>query len=187
LSNAARQRLACAPITLRHPAPPCAVPSHIEPVSGMPKRKLENGEGRLAPQSHQSRAESPEFAGQRLGRASLTRRNVDSSREAGNRIGETATGWLGWEDSNSQMSLPKLAFEVWPEFPFISQRLAIRDFSRLSCQRVTCTPVQSISAMNMARRSPLRRGQAMLERRLLWIREFESSHPSQCGLCGVLP
>jgi hypothetical protein len=42
------------------------------------------------------------------------------------------------------MSLPKLAFEVWPEFPFISERLAIRDFSRLSCQRVTCTPVQSI-------------------------------------------
>jgi hypothetical protein len=28
------------------------------------------------------------------------------------------TAWLGWEDSNSQMSLPKLAFEVWPEFPF---------------------------------------------------------------------
>jgi hypothetical protein len=48
------------------------------------------------------------------------------------------------EDSNSQMSLPKLAFEVWPEFPFISERLAIRDFSRLSCQRVACTPVQSI-------------------------------------------
>ena len=77
------------------------------------------------------------------------------------------------------MSLPKLAFEVWPEFTFISERLAIRDFSRLSCQRVTCTPVQSNSAMNMARRSPLRCGQAMLERRLLWIREFESSHPSQ--------
>jgi hypothetical protein len=46
------------------------------------------------------------------------------------------------------MSLPKLAFEVWPEFPFILERLAIRDFSRLSCERVTCTPVQS--AMNMA-------------------------------------
>ena len=75
------------------------------------------------------------------------------------------------------MSLPKLAFEVWPEFPLISERLAIRDFSRLSCQRVTCTPVQS--AMNVARRSPLRCGQAMLERRLLWIREFESFHPSQ--------
>src|SRR5580692_3902219 len=42
----------------------------------------------------------------------------------------------GWEDSNSQMSLPKLAFEVWPEFPFISERLAIRDFSRLSCEIV---------------------------------------------------
>ena len=41
------------------------------------------------------------------------------------------------------MSLPKLAFEVWPEFPFILERLAIRDFYRLSCQRVTCTPVQS--------------------------------------------
>jgi hypothetical protein len=34
------------------------------------------------------------------------------------------------------MSLPKLAFEVWPEFPFISERLAIRDFSRLSCEIV---------------------------------------------------
>jgi len=30
------------------------------------------------------------------------------------------------------MSLPKLVFEVWPEFPFISERSAIRDFSRLS-------------------------------------------------------
>jgi transposase len=53
------------------------------------------------------------------------------------------TGSLGREDSNSQMSPPKLAFEVWPEFPFIFERLAIRDFSRLSCQRVTCAPVQS--------------------------------------------
>jgi hypothetical protein len=25
-----------------------------------------------------------------------------------------------------------LAFEVWPEFTFVSERLAIRDFSRLS-------------------------------------------------------
>ena len=98
--------------------------------------------------------------------------------------GNWLAGVGGFELTNA---LPKLAFEVWPEFPFISERLAIRDFSRLSCQRVTCTPVQSISAMNMARRSPLSRGQAMLERRLLWIREFESSHPSQCGLCGVFP
>src|SRR6478672_9162257 len=42
------------------------------------------------------------------------------------------------------------------------------------------SPVHSVhSAMNMARRSPLRCGQAMFERRLLWIQEFESSHPSQ--------
>jgi len=54
------------------------------------------------------------------------RRKVPS----GKRIGET-------ELTNA---LSKLAFEVWPEFPFISERLAIRDFSRLSCQRVTCTP-----------------------------------------------
>ena len=53
------------------------------------------------------------------------------------------TGWRvgGFELTNA---LPKLAFEVWPEFPFISERLAIRDFCRLSCQRVTCTPVQSV-------------------------------------------
>ena len=51
-------------------------PSHIEPVSRMPKRKLENGEQRLAPQSHQSSPDIPEFAGQRLRRASLTRGNT---------------------------------------------------------------------------------------------------------------
>ena len=31
------------------------------------------------------------------------------------------------------MSRPKLAFEVWPEFPFISERLEIRDFPDLEC------------------------------------------------------
>ena len=85
------------------------------------------------------------------------------------------------------MSLPKLAFEVWVEFPFIWERLAIRDFSRLSRQRVTCTPVHF--AMNMARRPPFRCGQAMLQRRLPRIREFEflphqpslSEHTSRSG------
>jgi hypothetical protein len=48
-------------------------------------------------------------------------------------------------------------------------------------RRVTRTP--SWIAMNIARRSSLRCGQAMLERRLLWIREFESSHPSQPVRC----
>jgi hypothetical protein len=42
----------------------------------------------------------------------------------------------------------------------------------MSCQTVTCTAVQS--KMNM-----VRCGQAMLERRPLRIREFESSMPSQ--------
>ena len=97
------------------------------------------------------------------------------------------TGWLRQEDSNSQMSLPKLVFEVWPEFPFISRRLGDQRLftAELPNSDLHRSPVHS--AMNMARLSPLRCGQAMLERRLLWIREFESSHPSQCGLCGVLP
>ena len=34
------------------------------------------------------------------------------------------------------MSLQKLTFEVWPEFTFVSERLAIRDFSRLSCAQL---------------------------------------------------
>ena len=71
-------------------------PSHIEPVSGMPKRKSENGEQRLPPQSHKPRPENPEFADPRIGRASLTRGNVAGSHIPGNRIGETAlAGWGG--------------------------------------------------------------------------------------------
>jgi hypothetical protein len=45
---------------------------------------------RLAPQSHRAQSRSPEFAGQKLGRASITRRNVGSTCTAGNRIVETA-------------------------------------------------------------------------------------------------
>jgi hypothetical protein len=48
------------------------------------------------PTTHQSRPEIPEFADQRLGRASLTRGNVGGSHAPGNRIVETAlTGWGG--------------------------------------------------------------------------------------------
>ena len=83
------------------------------------------------------------------------------------------------------MSLPKLAFEVWAEFPFISQRLAIRDFSRLSCQRVTCTPFHS--AMNMARRSPRRCGQAMLERRILPTQPARAVSPIRFPAVRELP
>ena len=114
--------------------------------------------------------------------AVLTRSDVASQRPH----------WLaGAGGFESQMSVPKLAFEVWPEFPFISQRLAIRDFSRRSCPKSDLHPSPVHSAMNIARRSLLRCGQAMLERRLLWIREFESSRPSHtifrsCSLSSVL-
>jgi hypothetical protein len=80
-------------------------PSHIGPVSGMPKRKLENGERRLAPQSRQSRAESPEFAGQRLGRASLTRGNVGGSPKPGNCIVETALRGWAWRNRTGKCHL----------------------------------------------------------------------------------
>jgi hypothetical protein len=63
----------------------------------MPKRKLENGERRLPPQSHQSRGEIPEFASQRLGRASLTRGNVGGSHTRGKSLVETAlAGCPSW-------------------------------------------------------------------------------------------
>src|SRR5712691_9790555 len=67
---------------------------HIEPVSGTPKRKLENGEQRLALENHRSWTESLEIAGQRLGPASLTHRNVGGSPTPGNHDAET--GLAGW-------------------------------------------------------------------------------------------
>src|SRR6266550_8612266 len=41
--------------------------------------------------------------------------------------------WLGWEDSNTQMLLSKMPFEMWGEFPLISERSATRDLSRKRC------------------------------------------------------
>jgi hypothetical protein len=38
------------------------------------------------------------------------------------------TGWLGREDSNWQMSFPKMGFEMLPEFPLILERLGTRDY-----------------------------------------------------------
>src|SRR6266436_7434638 len=68
--------------------------THIEPVCGTPKRKSENGEQRLAPEKHHSETERLEIADQRLGRASLTRRNVGGSHTPGNHTAETALpGW----------------------------------------------------------------------------------------------
>src|SRR5712691_2826070 len=67
---------------------------HIEPVSGRPKRKLENGEQRLARENHRCWTESVQIAGQRLGPASLTHRNVGGSPTPGNHHAET--GLAGW-------------------------------------------------------------------------------------------
>jgi len=58
--------------------------SAIEPVSATAKRKLENGEQRPAPETYPARAEIPKITDQRLGRASLTRGNVNGSHTPGN-------------------------------------------------------------------------------------------------------
>src|ERR1700694_4468773 len=68
--------------------------SYIEPVSDMPKRKLENGEQRRALEIRRSRTESLEIAEQRLGHVRLTRGNVDGSHTPGNHTEET--GLSGW-------------------------------------------------------------------------------------------
>jgi hypothetical protein len=113
-------------------------PSHIGPVSGMPKRKLENGERRLPPQSHQSRGEIPEFASQRLGRASLTRGNVGGSHTRGNRIVETAlAGWGGRIRTSAWRNRNPLRYRLRPAQPSLTLR-----------------PVGSLSR----RRRPLSRG-----------------------------
>ena len=79
------------------------------------------------------------------------------------------------------MSLPKLAFEVWREFPFHFGTFSDQRLVPAELPKSDLHPSPVHSAMNMARRSPLRCGQAMLERRLLWIREFPTP-ASRCGL-----
>jgi hypothetical protein len=68
--------------------------SHIKPVSGTPKRKLENGEQRLAPENLRYTTENLEIAGQRLARTSLRRGNVGGFHTPGNHTAET--GLAGW-------------------------------------------------------------------------------------------
>ena len=62
--------------------------------------------------------EIPEFTGSRFQRARPNPRECRRFSHTRKSHSVDRTGWLGWEGSNSQMSLPKLAFEVWPEFPF---------------------------------------------------------------------
>jgi hypothetical protein len=63
--------------------------AHRQPVSGTPKRKLENGEQRLAPQSRRSKTEILRIADQRLGRDCLTHWNHGDSHTPGNHDAET--------------------------------------------------------------------------------------------------
>jgi hypothetical protein len=53
--------------------------------------------------------------------------------------GGDRTAWLGREDSNSQMSFAKTPFDIWGEFPLISEHLGTRAFSRAGAPRVMCT------------------------------------------------
>src|SRR5476651_366756 len=80
-------------------------PSHIEPlsrtiepVSGVPKRKLKNDEQRLGPEKRPSRTRRPRIDAQRLRHASLSRRNVGGTRAPGNDTAET--GLFGWGGRN---------------------------------------------------------------------------------------
>jgi hypothetical protein len=99
------------PAIARHAGSANRSPSHIEPVSGVPKRKLENGGQRLAPQSRQSSPEIPEFAGQRLQRASLTREDVGGSHTPGYCMIETAlTGWA-WRIRTSKCHFERRLLE----------------------------------------------------------------------------
>jgi hypothetical protein len=80
-----------------------ATRSHrFEPVCGTPKRKLEIGQQRLAPQAQRCRAENLELADQRRGRVNLTRGNVGGSHIPGNRTAEThcLAGHEGFEPAN---------------------------------------------------------------------------------------
>jgi hypothetical protein len=71
-------------------------PSRLEPVSGMPKRKLENGERRLAPQSHRIQSRKSGNLPARDSGPPASCGNVGSSRTARNRMVETElAGWGG--------------------------------------------------------------------------------------------
>src|SRR5262249_7180916 len=83
----------------------------------MPKRKLENGQQRLASQNHRSRTQSLEISGQGLGRTRLTDGNVEGSSTRGAHTEETVlVGWGGrirtseWRNQNSpqQFDLTRL-------------------------------------------------------------------------------
>jgi hypothetical protein len=71
--------------------------STAEPVSAPPKRKLENGERRPAPETRTQRMEMPEIVRQRPAPASLSRGNINDFYRPGKISPETELrGWGTW-------------------------------------------------------------------------------------------
>ena len=100
--------------------------SAVEPVSAPPKRKLENGEQRPAPETFPARAEIPKITDQRLGRASLTRGNVAGSHTPGNNTPETGLpGWGGRIRTSAWRNQNPLPYRLaTPQCRFVSQAAA---------------------------------------------------------------
>jgi hypothetical protein len=102
-------------------------------VSAVSTRILKIGDQRLARETGRMLPKIQEIAPQRLSNVSLTCGNdgpIFATRTLPHRDG---TDWLGREDSNSQMSFPKIPFEMWGEFPLILEHYRTRDFSRARC------------------------------------------------------
>src|ERR1035438_1089412 len=86
----------------------------IDPVSGVPKRKLKNDEQRLGPEKRPSRTRRPRIDAQRLRHASLSRRNVGGTRAPGNDTAET--GLFGWGCSRMRTRLSLHFWEMQGDF-----------------------------------------------------------------------
>jgi hypothetical protein len=75
----------------------------------MPKRKLGNGERRLAGQSHQSAPEIPEIYRLETPARQPNPRECRRFSHSQKSHGGDRTGWLGMKDSNWRMSVSKFA------------------------------------------------------------------------------
>lgn len=106
--------------------------SHVEPVSGSRKRKLKNGEQRLAPENYRPGSKSLETTSQRRGRGSLTRGNVDGYSTPGNHDAETALGGWGIRIRTSAF-LKIYLFETPREFVAKQKIRPPEIISRTSC------------------------------------------------------
>src|SRR5262245_9141249 len=127
--------------------------SHIEPVSCQFEPSLcdqntdiENWRPEIGARN------SLDTAQNRESRAAETRQHLANSRECRDyffkldRTHRDQTGWLGRQDSNSQMSFSKGPVEMSGEFPRIPEHLGTRDFSRAICQQANMQPPAGLTA-----------------------------------------